>query len=88
MGICEFGTVKAGRVPPRSRSEIEREEPAVTHPILDVVSEDPEIQHVAGHVQEAARAGTSDVITDGHEKERRDQTVRVHEVVDVVASES
>ena len=34
--------------------QVEHEEAAVAHPVLDVVAEDPEVQHVAADVQQAA----------------------------------
>jgi hypothetical protein len=34
--------------------QIEHEEPAVAHAVLDVVAEDPQVEHVAGEVHGAA----------------------------------
>src|SRR6185503_5331785 len=64
--------------------QIEGQEPAVSHAVLDVVAEDPEIEHVAGDVQKAAvEKHRGD---DRYPREvRRNQAVGEDEVVDVVA---
>src|SRR6185503_4150879 len=64
--------------------QIEGQEPAVSHAVLDVIAEDPEIEHVAGDVQKAAvEKHRGD---DRYPREvRRNQAVGEDEVVDVVA---